>query len=496
MTDLDLVIVGGGVNGASIARDAAGRGLRVLLVEKDDLASHTSSASSKLIHGGLRYLEQYAFRLVAEALAEREVLLQLAPHLIRPLTFVLPHAPHLRPLWLMRLGLFLYDRLGGRTRLPKSRTIDLSRSAYGAPLAGTYRRGFAYSDAWVDDARLTILTARDAADRGAAVRTRTACVGAQRDSGRWRLELRDERGRLERVAAKALVNATGGWAGTFAERIAHLRPNGRLKLVKGSHIVVPQRYRGDQAYILQNPDRRVVFMIPYGDGLTCIGTTDVPVDSPEVAISDAEISYLCDAVSRYTSNPVRPADVVNCWSGVRALYDDGAAVASEVSRDYRLVLDAVGPPALSVYGGKITTARRLAEQAIERLRFAFPNLGPPWTRTIPLPGGDFGGASFDDLAEDYGRRYPALDPGWLRSLLRRHGTLAAVLLQGVRTPGDLGQAFGGGLFECEARHLVEREWARTPDDLLWRRTKAGLRATPAERARLADWLAARSVSVV
>lgn len=496
MTAFDLAIVGGGINGVSIARDAAGRGLRVLLVEKDDLAAHTSSASSKLIHGGLRYLEHREFRLVAEALAEREVMLTIAPHLVRPMTFVLPHEPHLRPRWMIRAGLFLYDHIGGRSTLPRSRGVNLRETAWGRALKPEFRHGFTYADAAVDDARLAILTARDAADRGATILVRTECREARRAGAGWRLVLRDRDGAARDAEARVLVNAAGPWTQHVVDGVARLKPAGSLRLVKGSHVAVPRLYTGDHAYILQNPDQRVIFLLPYGNGLTAIGTTDVPVDTPEARISTEEIAYLCTAASRYTAQPVTPAHVVNSWSGVRALYDDGAADASAVTRDYHLLLDEAGAPLLSVYGGKITTARRLAEAVLDRLAGSFPGLAAAWTHRRPLPGGDFDGRAYDAAEQACLRRYPEIDPRVVRALFRRHGTGVAAVLDGVRTTGDLGTHFGGGLYEREVFHCVTREWASTVDDLVWRRTKAGLEMTADECTALGAWLAARRSLVV
>lgn len=496
----DLVIIGGGINGAGIARDAAGRGLSVLLVEKDDLAAHTSSASSKLIHGGLRYLEHYEFRLVAEALAEREVMLSIAPHIVYPMRFVLPHAPHLRPAWLIRLGLFLYDRLGNRwlpgensrSTLPRSRGVTIAGTAHAQILQSQFGRGFEYADAWVDDARLVVLNARSAADHGAHVRTRTTCMDAHREGERWRVELvGTDSGERTQVAARVIVNAAGPWAQRVASSTLHLRQSGTLRLVKGSHIVVPRLYEGDHAYLLQNADKRVVFVLPYGPRFTAIGTTDVPVDDPDRVpqADEREIDYLCRTASDYLQRNVTPADVVSSWSGVRALYDDGTSNPSAVTRDYRLLLDDNGAPALSVFGGKITTYRRLAEQVLDKLQPWFEFQRGSWTGTEPLPGGDFAGQTFDQKLKQWRTRFPELDPQWLGELARRQGTAIEQILQDARVRSDLGEDFGGGLYECEVRYLRRHEWARTAEDMLWRRTKAGLLATAAQAARLSEWLA-------
>jgi glycerol-3-phosphate dehydrogenase len=486
----DLAVVGGGINGAGIARDAAGRGLKVVLVEQGDLGGATSSASTKLIHGGLRYLEQFEFRLVAEALAEREVLLHVAPHVVAPLEFVLPHEPHLRPRWMIRTGLFLYDRLGGRSSLARSRGVRLRGDGYGAGLKPQFERGFVYADCWVDDARLVVLNARGAAEQGARILPRTRCVGGRRDGDRWRLKV-SAAGAAAEIEARVLVNAGGPWVRSVLDRELRVRTPGAVRLVKGSHIVVPRLHERAHAYILQNPDKRVVFMIPYEERFTEIGTTDVVVADPDEPprISRDETEYLCAAASRYASRAVTPADVVWSWSGVRPLYDDGSADPSDITRDYHFVVDTDGPPLLSIFGGKITTYRKLAEHALDRLEHWLPG-GGPWTARAPLPGGDFGGASFADVLAAYRARYPNLDAHWLERLLRRHGLCAAEILGDVRAPADLGESFGGGLYERELAYFLEREWAREPDDVLWRRTKCGLHMTPAERERVAERLRA------
>jgi len=489
----DLVIVGGGINGAGIARDAAGRGLRVLLCEKGDLAAATSASSSKLIHGGLRYLEQYEFRLVAESLVEREILLRIAPHLVWPIQFVMPHTAGLRPAWMIRVGLFLYDRLGGRMTLPRSRAIPLGASGLGAGLAPSYRRGYVYADARVDDARLVVLNARAAADLGAAVLTRTELKTGRRNGQEWVLTLKGvEQGAERTVTARAVVNAAGPWVQWVLEGVLREPPRGRMRLVGGSHIVVPRCYDGEHAFILQNDDGRVVFLIPYEGAFTLVGTTDVPhhnPDAPPRAPAD-EIEYLCRAANRYLARPIAPADVVWSYSGVRPLYDDGTAAASEVTRDYHLIVTDAGghAPVLSIYGGKLTTYRRLAEHALERLAPWFPHQGRAWTAKTPLPGGDLGGESFAEIVRAYRGRYPQLDAAWLERLLRRHGTRVAEILGDARVEADLGKAFGGGLYARELAYLVEREWAGDAEDILWRRTKCGLHMTDGQRRRVADFL--------
>ena len=495
---VDLLVIGGGINGVGIARDAAGRGLSVLLVEQGDLAGATSSASTKLIHGGLRYLEHRAFRLVREALQERERLLGLAPHLVRPLDFVLPVGPDTRPAWMLRLGLLLYDGLGGRHRLQRSRGLDLARCPEGVPLRPAYRRGFRYADCWVDDARLVALNAVDLAARGGRVLTRTACVGATPVDGRWHARLACRATGTEGdVVARAIVNATGPWVGRVLAGTLGINAPAAVRLVKGSHIVVARLYQGEHAYTFQNGDGRVVFAIPYEDDYTLIGTTDIALDDdpdgamPPVADA-AEVRYLCDAVSRYFARPVEPGDVVWHYSGVRPLYDDGRSDPSAVTRDYVLQLDErAGAPVLSVYGGKITTYRRLAEQAAARLLPRLGGGGADWTGRAPLPGADMEAGDparhADQLADDR----PGLDRRWLHHLVRRHGSRAGLVLGEARTPAGLGRHFGGGLYEREVDHLMATEWAVAADDVLWRRTKFGLRLDARAQADLAEWMAAR-----
>jgi glycerol-3-phosphate dehydrogenase len=493
---VDLLVVGGGINGVGIARDAAGRGLSVVLCEKNDLASATSSASTKLIHGGLRYLEHYEFRLVRESLTEREVLLGLAPHIVWPLRFIMPHAPELRPAWMIRAGLFLYDHLGGRKTLPASRSVDFAQDVAGRPFKPEFRRGFSYADCWVDDARLVTLNAVDARDRGVEVLTRTALTGAVREGRVWRATLQSN-GATREQRARAVVNAAGPWvAGVLGEQLK-VKPRGRVKLVRGSHIVVPQLFEGKQAYILQNADRRIVFAIPYEQRFTLIGTTDVEITSrPEdSAIGKEEIEYLCTAVSRYFFRPVSPTDVVWTYSGVRPLYDDGETDPSAVTRDYVFELDGAPgdnqpAPVLSVFGGKITTYRRLAEEAMDMLRPFFPRLGAAWTATASLPGGDIAiGSGFDRLVDDLAGHYAGLDRNWLARLARRHGTRASKVLGDARVVADLGHDFGGGLYAREIDWFRREEWARTAEDILWRRTKLGLHAPKDAAAALTAYLA-------
>jgi glycerol-3-phosphate dehydrogenase len=480
----DLLVVGGGINGAGIARDAAGRGLSVLLVEKDDLAGATSSSSSKLIHGGLRYLEHYEFRLVAEALAEREVLLKVAAHLVWPARFVMPHVPELRPRWMIRAGLFLYDHLSRRASLPGSKAIRLDAPPYNSGLKPQLKHGFIYSDCRVDDARLVVANAMDARALGAAILTRTECISAKRANGLWQARFSNG----ETVETRAVVNAAGPWVKTVLNGQLSQPSRDEVRLVKGSHIVLPRLYEGEHAFILQNDDRRVIFMIPYGDLHTLVGTTDIPVAGgyaqPEAAT--AEIEYMCRAVNRYLLRPARPEDVVWKYAGVRPLYDDGTADPSAVTRDYTLRVDddAGTAPVLSVFGGKITTYRRLAEHAMDRLAPYFPGLKAAWTHRVPLSGSDFGGVPRIEARDAFFGGHPHIPEATLRPIFRRHGAHA----QAVIGDGDLGEDFGAGLTERELRYFVDREWAQTAEDVLWRRTKAGLLMTPAQRERVAKVL--------
>ena len=490
---LDLIIIGGGINGAGIARDAAGRGLKVLLCEKDDLASHTSSGSSKLIHGGLRYLEYYEFRLVAEALSERETLLKIAPHIIWPLEFVMPHVPSLRPAWMIRAGLFLYDHLGKRETLPGSRGVALGGTGYGENLRADIRKGFVYSDCWVDDARLVAINARAAADLGATILTRTACVAGRRSPDGWEIDLREASGALQTVSAKGIVNAAGPWVKAVLDGELQQPTRANVKQIKGSHIVVKRQFPGSHAFILQNDDKRIVFMIPYEEEFTLIGTTDIEVGEPSEApaISPDEVDYLCRAANRYLANPIAPAEVVWSYSGVRPLYDDGQSDPSAITRDYTLLLDVAYPqaPLLSVFGGKITTYRRLAESVMDKLKPSFPRMTGSWTGTRPLPGGDMPDADFATYVAALSGKYPGLTDGYLRALVRRQGSCAIQILGGAASMGDLGAHFGHTLYAREVDYLVAKEWAVTADDILWRRTKCGLHLTPAECDAVAAYLA-------
>jgi glycerol-3-phosphate dehydrogenase len=507
--DCDVLVVGGGINGAGIARDASGRGLRVVLCEKDDLAQHTSSASSKLIHGGLRYLEQYHFGLVRKALAEREVLLRSGPHIMRPLRFVMPHAPGgrgktgQRPAWMIRAGLFLYDHLARRDFLPGSETIDLHNHPAGVPLLPRFRRGFVYSDAWVDDARLVVLAAMDARERGATILTRTRCAGLVREPQRWTATLQGPAGESQ-VHARCLVNAAGPWASNFLHTAANkgMAPTRPLRLVKGSHIVVPRLFAHDSAYLLQQPDGRVVFAIPYEGLFTLIGTTDVDYqgDLDRVAISEAETAYLCEAVNRAFAQSIGPGDVVWTYAGVRPLIGEEGSSASNASRDYRLETNLDRAPLLSVFGGKVTTFRKLAEQAVDWIAPALGRRVPGWTENACLPGGDLFGREpsaravleFEAWTRTRQQQYAWLSPAQVARYARAYGTRLSAMLGHCRSRADLGEEIVPGLFEVEADYLVRLEWAQTAEDILWRRTKLGLHVPPGAAHRLDAWLAARS----
>ena len=494
----DVLVVGGGINGCGIARDLAGRGLSVVLVEQDDLAAHTSSSSTKLIHGGLRYLEYYEFSLVRKALAEREVLLKSAPHIMWPLRFVMPHDPSMRPAWMIRAGLFLYDHLARREVLPGSHAVDLRRHAAGAPLKPSFTKGFVYSDGWVDDARLVVLNAIDAAERGATVLTRTRCAQAERAADGWTVRLEERDGASRTLHARALVNAAGPWAGQFLRQQAGIASAKSLRLVKGSHIVVRKLFEHDHAYIFQNPDGRIIFAIPYEGDYTLIGTTDVEHKGPigEVHIDAGEIAYLCEQASRYFARPVQPSDVVWTYAGVRPLLDDESSAASAVTRDYLLELERDGAPLLSVWGGKITTFRKLAEEAADALCGALEcPTRRGWTAGASLPGGDLsawiGGprrpdADFARFEAELRRRQPALPAALLHRWARAYGARVEMLLA-----RPLGAEVAPGLYEAELHYLREQEWARSADDVLWRRSKLGLHLDADARERVARWWAAQ-----
>jgi glycerol-3-phosphate dehydrogenase len=492
VADFDLAVIGGGINGAGIARDAAGRGLRVVLLEQNDLASGTSSVSSKLIHGGLRYLEHYEFRLVRAALAEREILLRAAPHLIEPLRFVLPINPGRRSALLLRVGLLLYDWIGRRKILPGTRELDLSADPAGHPLRDIFHWAYEYSDCFADDARLVVVNAMDAAEQGASIRTRTRCVRAER-SDVLRLIL-NARGQRDVVTARVLVNAAGAWVESVADTVLRQPPaRPHLRLDKGTHIVVRRLYEHDRAYILQAGDRRVVFAIPFQRDFTLIGTTDVTFTGDPAAVAPAadEIVYLCSVINEYFRAAVSPADAVWAFAGVRSLYDDGAGKPQDIGREYTLTLDERfgEAPLLTVYGGKITTYRRLAEDVLGRLAHFFPR-SQPWTAQRPLPGGDFAHGGLDALVAQTLRRWPFLRDGHARRLTRAYGTRVENVLKDASSIDDLGQRFGGDLTAAEVRYLMEREWARTADDVLWRRSKLGLLFSAVERGQLEDFMSA------
>jgi glycerol-3-phosphate dehydrogenase len=488
MADYDLAIVGGGINGTGIARDAAGRGLRVLLVEQNDLASGTSSASTKLVHGGLRYLEHGWLRLVREALIEREVMLRMAPHLIRPMRFVLPVEQGLRAPWLIRLGLFVYDHLGGRKILPATRSIDLAHDPLGVPLKRGFGAGFEYSDCRADDARLVVLNARDAADRGATIRTRTRCIAADRGDA-WQLVLED-RGRRDLARARILVNATGPWLRRFAETVLKDGAAAHVRLDKGSHIVVRRLFDHDAGYIFQTPDRRVVFALPFERDFTMIGTTDLGFsgDPGGVAPGADEVGYLCAAANGYFRAQITPADVVWSFAGVRALYDDGSNKPQDTTRDYVLTLDERAAPLMTIYGGKITTYRRLAEHALDKLAHIV-KAGPAWTNGSHLPGGDFAHDGVAMLVAQTQAGWPFLAEAHVRRLVGAYGTRVARVLGTAKRLDDLGPWLGADLSGPEVRYLMREEWAQTADDVLWRRSKLGLSFSPGQRESLARFMA-------
>ena len=490
---LDIFIIGGGVNGCGIARDAVGRGFSVGLAEMNDLASGTSSRSTKLVHGGLRYLEHYEFRLVRESLMEREVLWASAPHIIHPLRFVLPHHKGLRPAWLLRLGLFLYDHLGGRKLLPKTKTIDLTRDPAGAPLKGDYRRGFEYSDCWVDDARLVALTARDAADRGADIQTRTRVTNAERVDGHWRITLHDElTDEIRTAEARLLINAAGPWADRVLRGMSAADAGHHVRLVQGSHIVVPKMFEHDRCYIFQNADGRIIFAIPYEDDFTLIGTTDRDYkgDLKEIAISDEETDYLCAAASEYFKQPVRREAIVWSYAGVRPLYDDGASSAQEATREYVLKVDgeADAPKIINVFGGKITTYRKLSEHVLQHVETVLGKRGPAWTARATLPGGDFPVDDVEATITALAQKFPKVNRALISRLVRHYGTRTAAILGVARDEADLGRSFGAGLTQAEVHYLIEQEWARSAADIVWRRSKLGLRMSEAEIATLDDYV--------
>ena len=489
--ELDMFVIGGGINGAGFARDAAGRGLSVALCEKGDLAEGTSSRSGKLVHGGLRYLEYYEFRLVREALIEREVLMNAAPHIIWPLRFVLPHSPQDRPAWLVRLGLFLYDHLGGRRKLPGTRTLDLRRDPEGAPLLDQYTRGFEYSDCWVDDARLVTLNALDAAERGALVLTRAPAVSARREDGRWRITTQNSlTGETREFLAKCLVNAAGPWVTDVLTRLAGANSSRNVRLVKGSHIIVPKFWEGPHSYLVQNDDKRVIFINAFEGDKALIGTTDIAYEgrAEDVAIDDGEIDYLLGCVNRYFKEKLRREDILETFSGVRPLFDDGQGNPSAVTRDYVFDLDETGgAPLLNIFGGKITTFRELAERGMREIAHVFPKMGGDWTEGATLPGGDMPGADYDAFRETLKAEVPWMPRALREYYGRRYGTLTRRIVGGATGLEGLGRHFGAHLYEAEVSWLVENEWAVTAEDILWRRTKHRLDLSEAEIAAFTEW---------
>lgn len=485
----DLVIIGGGVNGCGIANDAAGRGLKVLLCEKDDLASSTSSKSSKLIHGGLRYLEHYEFRLVREALAERETLIKNAPHIIWPLRFILPHQPHLRPRWMILAGLFLYDHLAKRTTLAASRGISFNEQS---PLVETLKKGFEYSDAWVDDSRLVVLNAVSAKDSGAEIKTHCSVVKATRGKQNWQVKLQDTMdGSYQTVECKMLVNAAGPWVGDLFKSTIEAPTSHNVRLIKGSHIVVPKLHDQPEAYILQNEDNRIVFVVPYEDEFSLVGTTDVEVDidPSKVSISDEEVDYLIDISNRYFKQKIGRKDIVHSYSGVRPLLDDESSSPQAITRDYTLEVEGGtdSPPLLSIFGGKITTYRKLANAALEKIAPFFPDIKSSWTHNNPLPGGDF--QDQPGLIDNLLKEYPWLEKSVAKRYARSYGTLSYKILASCRSRTDMGTHIGHGLYECEVAYLVEHEWARTVEDVIWRRSKLGLRLNSAQKEQVATIIA-------
>ncbi len=491
----DIFVIGGGINGCGIARDAAGRGYSVTLAEMNDFASGTSSGATKLIHGGLRYLEHYEFRLVREALMEREVLWAMAPHIIWPMRFVLPfHKGGIRPAWLIRLGLFLYDHLGGRKLLPATKSLDMRRDPAGKPLKPLFTKAFEYSDGWVDDARMVVLNARDAADKGADIMSRAKVVSIRRDNGLWNVDVKDMvSGAVKTVKSRMLVNASGPWVDNVLSNAAGKNNAHNVRLVQGSHIVVKKKFNDVRAYFFQNPDNRIIFAIPYETDFTLIGTTDRDYkgDPADVKISGEETDYLCNAASEYFAEPVTKDDIVWTYSAVRPLFDDGASSAQEATRDYVLKLENTSgeAPLLNVFGGKLTTYRRLAEHALEKVAEAIGDKGKPWTAKSSLPGGDFPPTGYDAEVAKLKGKYAFLSERQARRLVRLYGTKAHAILGGCTSMEALGQHFGGDLYEREVEWLMRQEWARTSDDILWRRTKQGLHFSKEQAAALDDYMA-------
>jgi glycerol-3-phosphate dehydrogenase len=493
MADYDVAIIGGGINGCGIARDAAGRGLTVFLAEQGDLASATSSVSTKLIHGGLRYLENFHFRLVRESLRERGHLLALAPHLVSPMRFVLPYVRGMRPAWMLRAGFRLYDWFGAGERLPRTRVLDLADDPAGAPLKPGFGLGFEYSDCIADDARLVVANAVSAREKGAVIRPRSRCAAARREDGRWHLVIQSG-GKRETVTARALVNAAGPWVARLVDTVVRRRPGAHVRLVKGSHIVVPRLHAHDRAYVLQNDDQRLVFAIPFAEDFTLIGTTEIelPNDASEVAASSDEILYLCNAADSFFRTQVRPSKVKWTFAGVRTLVDDGSNRPSEVTRDYWIDVDGDygEPPLVSIFGGKLTTYRALAEKVVDRLK-QWLAIGPAWTHREVLPGGDLGQGGVDGLIDDVRRRHPYLSEAHVRRLARSYGTRVWDLLGDTKRIEDLGGRIVANLYQIELEYLRREEWAVSVEDVLWRRTKLGLVVSDSEVEALHAAMAAQ-----
>ncbi len=487
----DIFVIGGGINGCGIARDAAGRGFSVRLAEMNDLASGTSSWSSKLIHGGLRYLEHYKFRLVRESLCEREVLLKMAPHIIWPMRFVLPHHSSMRPAWLLRLGLFIYDHIGQRKLLPATKQVNLKTDPVGKPLKTIFSKGFEYSDCWVDDARLVVLNAQDAQKHGAIIETRTKVVSARREDGYWSISTKNCRsGEISQHKARLLVNASGPWVDKILGEAINSNRSKNVRLVQGSHIVVPKIHNHDRAYIFQNADNRIIFALPYEQDYTLIGTTDQDYqgDPADVKITDPEISYICASVSEYFERPVNIADVVWSYSGVRPLFDDGATEAQEATRDYVLRVDGDELPVINIFGGKITTYRKLSESVLTKIEALIGARFGPWTATSNLPGGDFGVADYDSLLSKLKQEFHFLDSVMAKRLIRCYGTNAWTMLKGALNIKDMGQDFGGTLSEREVKYLMKYEWAECAEDVVWRRTKLGIRLDEKQISTIENWM--------
>lgn len=496
--EYDIFVIGGGINGCGIARDAVGRGYSVCLAEMNDLASGTSSWSSKLIHGGFRYLEHYEFRLVRESLSEREVLLNSAPHIIWPMRFILPHHKDMRPAWLLRLGLFIYDHIGKRKLLPGTTTVNLKTAEVGKPLKPVFSKGFEYSDCWVNDARLVILNATDAAERGVVIKTRTQCISARREGDLWAITTKDTNsGEITNYKAKLIVNAAGPWVDKVLGEAMGSNNSKNVRLVQGSHIVVPKMHEHDRAYIFQNADERIIFALPYEQDYTLIGTTDQDYqgDPKDVKITPKEITYLCDAASEYFKKPVTAESIVWSYSGVRPLYDDGATEAQEATRDYVLREDseADGPKVINIFGGKITTYRKLAESMLDKIEDELGSQKPEWTAGSTLTGGDFSVDGFEQLVNEVCEKHPFIDHSLAWRWVRSYGTRVWKLLEKVKTKSDLGTQFGGSLTECEIIYLMQNEWAQTAEDVVWRRSKLGIRMKQEEIATLDEWMSNHSI---